>query len=612
VEASPSFEWVWLYTRLAVALALIPAALIAYKGLSGAEGILVLAGLGIAYSGGLALLLKAGRPVLTFKIGFICDNILVVLAWWWTVSRDDPTRSVNDLWLSLLPVIIIGVVRVGPRLGLVYVGLWLAVYALFTLQYQPEGAYPREQLPVRLIFLGLTGVLIVWLVSWLNRERNAARGLQSEAEKFAEIARILGASLDPAKAFLEVAPTVKRLIPYDRLGLVEVNMEAGTYQMLTSAGDDIQGMPERVSFPIPRTGTAHETLARLEARLLDQRGAERMFEAFSGELTPFASETRSLLIAPIFTGDRAIGVVFARSTVTNAFTSTHLERLIRVASHISGAMANAQVYAQAIQLGTEREARLKLDQQNRQLQRDNDARNMFLSSVSHELRTPLTSMVAFNDLLLKNKSGNLTDRDTRFLKIMRSNSEHLTSLVNELLDISHVESGKVLLKPSSFDVAEMLKEIARSVEPLLKPRRQRLALSGGSREATVTADKQRFVQILSNFVSNSSKYSDEGTEVRVHWQLEDGKLQVAVSDSGCGISESDMPMLFEPFFRSAKHVADKVPGTGLGLVISKGLIEAHGGEVEIESAEGEGTTVRFWIPADGAKILRDLNPGEAA
>lgn len=612
VETSPGFEWAWLYARLLVAVLIVPASIIAYDGTSGAEGILVVAGLGIAYTGGLALILRARRPDLTFKIGFVVDNAFVFSAWWWTVSNQNPTESVNDLWLAVLPVIIIGVVRIGPRAGVAYVGLWLGIYAWFTFTYQPEGSYPREQLPIRLIFMGLIGVLVTWLVSWLNRERKTARGLQSEAEGIAEVARVLGASLDPAKVFTEVAPVVKTLIPYDRLGLIEINLTNRSYQMLVSAGDQLQGMPEKVSFPLPESGNARNILDNKEPQLFDENGARALFSGFSGELTPFAESTRSLLISPIVTADRVIGVVFARSAVSDAFEDIHLRRLVRIAAHISSAMANAQLYSQAIQLGEEREARSKLDQQNRQLQRNNDARNMFLSAVSHELRTPLTSMIAFNDLLLKNKGNNLTEKNVKFLKIMRSNSEHLTSLVNDLLDISHVESGKILLKPKLFDVAETLNEIVNSVEPILKPKRQKLILQGASSGIEVVADRQRFVQVVSNFLSNSSKYSDDGENIQISWANQAGKLEVSISDNGCGIPEKEMPMLFEPFFRSEKQRSNNVPGTGLGLLISKSLIEAHGGEIEIESVEDRGTTVRFWMPDDGSGISTDFETDEAA
>ena len=604
--ASATVEWTWLTGRVLVALVLIPAGLTVFSGYAGA-GAVTAAGVAVlVYSVGLAWLLKKGLTNLTFKIGFAFDNVLVLAAWWWTVHDGFPASAQNDFWLALLPTLIVGVVRFGPRVGLLYVGTWLLVYAWLVLTYQEPGSYSVRQLPIRIVFTGIVGVLVAWLVSRLRKQHRLADSLRLRTERVAEIGRIVSSNINTAAVFPEFAAIVRELVPYERFSLVDIDLEDRTFRALSSDGAPADGPAEAVAYAIPRNERVDAFFSRREPVLADEQQCKRVFSIFGREVAALLPGTRSMMVAPVVTADRVISLLIARSTKPEAFSDEHLGVLSRIADYTGGALANNQLYARTVQLAEEREARLQLDSHNRQLEEANEARTMFLSAVSHELRTPLTSIIAFTDILMKNRDGSFSDRDMHQLEIMRRNEDQLRVLVNDLLDLSHLQSGKLRLQPTEFSARTALEEIVSSLRPITGTKRQAVVVSGpADGEVTVVADRHRFGQVLSNLLSNASKYSGQSSVISISWVVDSARLSISVSDKGSGIPASEVRLLFEPFFRSSSHRQAKIPGTGLGLVISKTLIEAHGGEISIRSEHGVGTTVSFWIPLDGTGMTRE-------
>jgi two-component system phosphate regulon sensor histidine kinase PhoR len=231
-----------------------------------------------------------------------------------------------------------------------------------------------------------------------------------------------------------------------------------------------------------------------------------------------------------------------------------------------------------------------------ELRRLERVRSEFVANVSHELRTPLTCIKGYLETLL---DGALDDRAhaRRFLEVAGTHAERLDRLIDDLLELSNIESGRVTMVPMRLDLGEVVAGVAAMFERQTTQGRQTLerVVPPG---LAVHADRDRLVQILVNLVDNAVKFTPEGGRIQVEAETgPDGHVEVRVRDTGVGIPSTELPRITERFYRVDKTRSREVGGTGLGLAIVKHLVQAHGGELHIESALGHGTTVSFTLPA---------------
>jgi PAS domain S-box-containing protein len=224
------------------------------------------------------------------------------------------------------------------------------------------------------------------------------------------------------------------------------------------------------------------------------------------------------------------------------------------------------------------------------------AKTEFVSMVSHELRTPMTSIKGYADLLLMGSAGILNERQDRFLTIIRNNVDRLTTLVDDLLDISRIESGRLDLSPEPMDVKEAVDRVITSMQARADEKALSLKSDVPAELPTVDADADRVVQILTNLVGNACQYTPRDGEIVVSARREDGEVQISVRDTGVGIGPDDRERIFDRFFRADDPVVQGTSGTGLGLAIVKSLVEMHGGEIWVESELGEGSVFTFTLP----------------
>jgi signal transduction histidine kinase len=242
-----------------------------------------------------------------------------------------------------------------------------------------------------------------------------------------------------------------------------------------------------------------------------------------------------------------------------------------------------------------RQKNYQLEQQNLAIQEANRLKTEFVSMVSHELRTPLTSIQGYAELLLEDKQIAGEKRET--LTIVKKNADRLLGLINDLLDLSRMEAGKIDLHRTSLDLACLIPEVAGSLRPLIEAKRQRLRLDLGDALPAVWADADRVTQILTNLISNAHKYTRADGSITVAARQDDGFVRVDVSDTGVGLSPEDQAQLFTKFFRVHDRSPQAAGGTGLGLVITRLLVELHGGRIAVSSAPGQGSTFSFSLPA---------------
>jgi signal transduction histidine kinase/GAF domain-containing protein/ActR/RegA family two-component response regulator len=228
----------------------------------------------------------------------------------------------------------------------------------------------------------------------------------------------------------------------------------------------------------------------------------------------------------------------------------------------------------------------------------------FVSMVSHELRTPMTSIKGYVDLLYSGMAGPITESQKGFLQTVKNNADRLTVLVNGLLDISRLDTGAIRLNLASVNPLEVITHVIAALQPRLDEREQTVRVLVSSPLPRVRADPERVVQILVNLVDNAIKYTPPGGEITLDAQQMAGFLHLHVTDNGIGISEDDQEKLFSRFFRAESALSSGVSGVGLGLYITRSLVELHGGEIWVSSNLDQGSTFSFSLPL--AKQEREI------
>ena len=248
-----------------------------------------------------------------------------------------------------------------------------------------------------------------------------------------------------------------------------------------------------------------------------------------------------------------------------------------------------------------------LEEQHRELSRLNaeldqagKLKDQFLANVSHELRTPLNSVIGFSELLLTGQveGAPLSDTQRDYLETISRNGRHLLQLINELLDLSKIAAGRMDLHLEPVPLDALFREAVDSVRAQLEARRHRLALELAAQSVSVTADRGRVLQILLNLLSNAIKFTPDGGLVTLAARVEGGgrHVRVTVTDTGIGIAPQDQARLFQEFVQLDAAPSRRYEGTGLGLALSKRLVELHGGAIGVESALGKGSTFWFTLP----------------
>ena len=264
-----------------------------------------------------------------------------------------------------------------------------------------------------------------------------------------------------------------------------------------------------------------------------------------------------------------------------------LARLLRSADAANRNERYARIEAES--------ARIVLLEQNERLRELDRLKDEFVALISHDLRTPLTSITGYVELLESDDTGPLNEEQRRFLAIVGRNAERLFHLVNDLLFVARLQAGPLELELDDVDLAAVARESVAGAGPYAESRSIGLELVAAG-EAVVLGESGRLTQLLDNLVSNAIKFSPDGSTVTIRVGAEDGVVALEVADSGIGIPEAERSRLFERFFRASTAVSGQIPGTGLGLYIAQAIVEAHGGQIAVESDVGAGTTFRVELP----------------
>jgi PAS domain S-box-containing protein len=225
----------------------------------------------------------------------------------------------------------------------------------------------------------------------------------------------------------------------------------------------------------------------------------------------------------------------------------------------------------------------------------NRTKSEFLATMSHELRTPLNAIIGYSQMLQESNFGNMSEKQQRFANHISTSGKHLLELINDILDLSKVEAGKMDLYMETFDVNEVIKNVYNIIDPLAVKKNIDLNFVI-DQDITIYADKVRFKQILYNLMSNAIKFTHYGGHVSADIHANEHFLEISVIDDGIGISKEEQDKLFTPFYQTDSSTARKYQGTGLGLSIVKKMVELHDGTIKVESEPGKGSTFTFTLP----------------
>jgi signal transduction histidine kinase len=292
---------------------------------------------------------------------------------------------------------------------------------------------------------------------------------------------------------------------------------------------------------------------------------------------------RALLSVPLLSEDEVIGVLAVTRKTPGEFEPEIVRLLTTFATQSALAIQNARLF-------------LEIEDKSRQLEAASQHKSEFLANMSHELRTPLNAIIGFSEVLTDRMFGDLNEKQEEYLKDIYASGTHLLSLINDILDLSKIEAGRMELELTDFHLPTALDNALSLVRERAGRRNIALHTRIDNRLGEIRADERKVRQVILNLLSNAIKFTPEGGRIEVQAAPKDGFVEVSVSDTGVGISPEDQEAVFEEF-RQVGTAEKKAEGTGLGLTLCRKFIELHGGRIWVKSQVGEGSTFTFTIPA---------------
>jgi signal transduction histidine kinase len=291
---------------------------------------------------------------------------------------------------------------------------------------------------------------------------------------------------------------------------------------------------------------------------------------------------RTVLGVPLLRDGVPIGLLSVNRTTVRPFTDKQIEFVTAFADQAAIAIENVRLFDE-------------IQDKSRQLEVASQHKSQFLANMSHELRTPLNAILGYTELMADGAYGEPSEKMLGILKRLEANGRHLLGLINDVLDLSKIEAGQLVLELSDYSVQDIAQTVRSTLEPLAADKKLGFKVEMGAELPPGRGDGRRLTQVLINLVGNAIKFTDAG-EVAIKAEANNGSFHVSVRDTGPGISAADQAKLFQEFQQADNAITRKKGGTGLGLAISKRIIEMHGGKIWVESQVGQGSTFAFTLP----------------
>jgi len=298
----------------------------------------------------------------------------------------------------------------------------------------------------------------------------------------------------------------------------------------------------------------------------------------------------SMIIAPMVANTKVIGAIATAQRGAIRFDDKQVVLLKTFADQAVIAIENVRLFNE-------------IQEKSRQLEIANQHKSEFLANMSHELRTPLNAVIGFSEVLEQGMVGELNDKQGEYIKYIHTSGSHLLSLINDILDLSKVEAGRMELELAGFNVPLAIDNALTLIRERANNHGLTLECAIDAAVADIHADERKFKQVMLNLLSNAVKFTPDGGKISVAARPVNDTLEVSVTDTGVGIAPEDCDAVFEEFRQVGRHAQGKAEGTGLGLALTKKFIELHGGRIWLTSTLGQGTTFSFTLPVSQTTVL---------
>jgi len=448
----------------------------------------------------------------------------------------------------------------------------VGVFILYKLEVQP---FTDKQIELVTTFAD-QAVIAIENTRLLSELRESLQQQTATAEVLQVISR---SAFDLEPVFEAVAESSVRLCGADRAFIFRFDGEllrmAAAYNSPPEFKEWVAQHPIR---PGRHSGSARAALERRTIHIPDVRAdPEYTYGAKDAEAI------RTVLGVPILKGNDLLGVMMIYHLQgVRPFTDKQIALVETFADQAAIAIENVRLFRE-------------IQDKSRQLAEASQHKSQFLANMSHELRTPLNAILGYTELILDSVYGDMPEKARSVLDRVQRNGRHLLGLINDVLDLSKIEAGQLILSLSDYSLKSVIQTVFSAIEPLAREKQIALKMEVASELPQGHGDERRLAQVLLNLVGNAIKFTDSG-EVSIKGSSANGSFTIAVHDTGPGISEADQAKLFQEFQQADNSITRKKGGTGLGLAISKRIIEMHGGRIWVESVVGQGSTFSFMLP----------------
>ncbi len=414
------------------------------------------------------------------------------------------------------------------------------------------------------------------------RTRELARSVE-ELRALGEVGQAVSSTLDLDTVLTTIVSRADELSGTDGGAIYEYDEASGrmhlraTHKFDDALVDALRRHPLR-----PGEGAVGQAAAAREPIQISDIGAEGAYGGPLREILPRAG-FRAVLAVPLLREERILGGLALSRKSPGAFPPETVDLLRTFAAQSALAIQNARLFRE-------------LEEKSRELEAASRHKSEFLANMSHELRTPLNAIIGFSEVLQERMFGELNAKQAEYVQDVHASGRHLLSLINDILDLSKVEAGRMELELAAFSLPAALHNALTLVRERAERHGLTVSLAVDERLGDVVGDERKVKQVLLNLLSNAVKFTPEGGRIAVTAQPADGFVEIAVSDTGIGIAPEDHEAIFEEFRQVGSDYARKREGTGLGLALAKRLVELHGGRIWVKSEVGKGSTFIFTLP----------------
>jgi len=427
-----------------------------------------------------------------------------------------------------------------------------------------------------------------------RRERELARSVD-ELSALGEIGQAISSSLDLDEVLTTIVTRAVQLSGTEGGSIFEFDPATREFQIRTCYGTSEELVE---ALRATRIHLDETFVGRAAAAGEPRQAADLELEAPDPHINELLrAGWRSLVAIPLLREDEILGALIVRRRRPGAVSERTVDLLETVASQSAVAIHNARVFRE-------------LEVKTSQLEVASRHKSEFLASMSHELRTPLNAVIGFSDVLLERMFGELTDRQDEYVRDIRSSGRHLLELINEILDLSKIEAGRMEVEPSPVSLPEILEYGLATVRERASRQRLSIELDVTDDVGTVWADELKLKQVVLNLLTNAVKFTEDGGSVFVTARIVGDEAHITVRDTGIGIAEQEQGRIFEAFQRGGRGARSSTEGTGLGLTLSKRIVELHGGRMWMTSRPQMGSTFGFAIPLRQAPAQPGTETGE--